>query len=278
MPKDAIALAVLCDSEIAKELVADGKDIKDETFPDTAGDETESTTLDEFGVTPRDAVKLAVLCVNETAKELVADDKDIKDETFADTAGDETESATLDEFGVTPRDAVKLAVLCDNETAKELVADVTRGGTLDESDVRPTEAGALIVLWDCGVQTQLVTDCFDIEYETFGNASDDDETEVKMLVKFSVTPTDAVGLAVLGVAVKVENLANILEDDEYDVSEDDRSEGRTLAKVGIKPSDTGTRIVVWDSETHTQLVTDCFDIEDEDADGVDIEFETFADT
>ena len=34
-PRDAVALAVLCDSEIVTELVADGVDIEYETFLDT---------------------------------------------------------------------------------------------------------------------------------------------------------------------------------------------------------------------------------------------------
>jgi len=38
-PRDAVALTILCDSEIAKELVTNGVDIEDETFADTSDDD-----------------------------------------------------------------------------------------------------------------------------------------------------------------------------------------------------------------------------------------------
>ena len=166
-----MALAVLCDSERAKELVVDGGvDIEDETFPDTSGDdETEGGILVEFGVMPRDALALVVVCVallcdSEIAKELVVDGGvDIEDETFPDTSGDdEAEGRILVKFDVKPRDAVARVVVCDSEIVTELVAD--------------------------GV---------DIEYETFPDTSGDGETEGRILVEFGVMPRDAVALALL---------------------------------------------------------------------------------
>ena len=289
-PTDAVVLTILCDSEVANELVTDGVEIEDETFADTSDDdETERKILVEFGVTPTDAVVLTILCDSEVANELVTDGVEIEDETFADTSDDdETERKILVEFGVTPTDAVVLTILCDSEVANELVTDgveiedETFADTSDDDEterkilvefgVTPTDAVVLTILCDSEVANELVTDGVEIEDEIFADTTDDDETKGKILVEFGVTPKDAVALIILcdSVVVKepVTDGVNIEDEKFADASDDDETEGKILVKCGVTPSDTVALVVPCDSEMATEVVADCVDIEDE----------TFADT
>ena len=210
-PTDAVKLAVLCDSEMVRTLVADGVDIKDETSDDDA---TEAREVVEFDVTPRDAVALTVLCDSNISTELVVDSVDIKDETFANTSDDDkTEGRILVEFVVTPTDAVKLVVLCDGEIVTNPVVDCvniedetfldtsdddeTKGRILVEFGVTPKDAVKPDVLCDSEIVTSPVPDVVDIEVEPFADTSDDTEREGKILVEFGVKPKDAVALTIL---------------------------------------------------------------------------------
>ena len=280
-PIDAVALTVLCDSEIATELVADFLNVEVETLTNTLSDDKiEDNTLDESGVTPTDAVALAVLCDGMMAKELVADFLDIKEETLINIADeDETEDRTLVEFGVTPSDAVALTVLCDSEIATRLVADgvdikdealantsendETEGRTVVEFGVTLTGAVALTVLCDSETAKELVADGADIDDETFADTLDDNETEGRTVVEIGATPIDAVSLIVLwdSADIKDETFANTSDDDT-------ETEGRILVEFGFKPMDAVALALLCDNEIAKELVVD----------GVDIEDETFADT
>ena len=283
-PTDAVRLAVLCDSEIVRTLVVDGVDSKDET---SADDATEAGALVEFDDTPRDDVTLIELCDSNISTELVIDSVDIKDETLANTwYDDETEGRILVEFGVTPTDAVELVVLRNGEIVTNPVAGgvdiVAFSDTSDDNEregkimvelgVTPRETVALAILCDSEMFTDLVADGVDIEDETFSNTPDDDETEGKILVEFSVTPTDAVKLAVLCDGEMVtEGSADCFDigDGTFaDTSDDDDTEGKTLVEFTVTPTDAVKLAVLCDSEIFTDLV----------ADRVDIKDETFADT
>ena len=296
-PSDAVALVVVCDSEIVTELVADDVDIEYETFADTSDDdETEGGKLVEFGFKPREAVALALLCDSERAKALVvAGGVDIEDETFPDTSGDdETEGRILVEFDVMPRDAVALVVVCDSDIVTELVADgvdiecetfvdtsgddETEGGILVEFRVMPRDVVALVVvcvalLCDSEIAKELVADGVDIEDETFTDTLDDDETEGRTVIEFGFKPRDAVTFAVLcdseiAKELVVDGGVDIEDETFPDTSGDDEAEGRMLVKFDVTPRDAVTLVVVCDSEIVTELV----------ADVVDIEYETFPDT
>ena len=186
-------------------------------------------------------VCVAVLCDSEIAKERVAaDGVDIEDETVTDTSDDdETEGRTVIEFGFKSRDAVALALLCNSEIAKELVVD---GGV-------------------------------DIEVETSPDTSGDDEAEGRKLVKFDVTPSDAVALVVVCDREIVTDLVADgvdIEDETFaETSDEDETEGRILVEFGFKPRDAVALALLCDSERAKDLVVDG---------GVDIEYEAFTDT
>ena len=289
-PRDTVALAVLCDSDMATEVAADCNDIGDEIFADTSdNDEREGEILVEFGVTPKDAVALTILCDSKVANELVCNGFDIEDETFADTSDDdETKGKILVEFGVTPRDTVALAVLCDSDMATEVAADCNdigdeifadtsdnderEGEILVEFGVTPKDAVALTILCDSKVANELVCNGFDIEDETFADTTDDDETKGKILVEFGVTPRDAVALAVLCDNEMVTDVSadcfDIEDETVSDTRDDDEKEGKILAEFGVTPKDAVALTILCDSEEAKELVTD----------GVNIEEEIFADT
>jgi len=85
IPRDAVPLAVFCDSEKGKEFVAVCFDTEDETFPNTAdADEAESIMLEKTCVTPKDAVALVVLDTVMFTK-LVAGSFDMEDDIFTVT-------------------------------------------------------------------------------------------------------------------------------------------------------------------------------------------------
>ena len=289
-PKDAVALTIPCDGEVAKELVPDGVDIEDETFADTLDDdEREGKILVEFGVKPKDAVARTILCDGEVTKELVPDGVDIEDESFADTLDDdEREGKILVEFGVTPKDAVALTILCDSEVAKELVSDgvdiederfadtldddETEGKILDDLGVTPRDTVALAELCDNEMVTDVSADCFDVEGETLSDTSDDDKREGKILVEFGVTPKDAVALTILcdsEVAKELVTDGVHIEDKTLsDTTDDDKREGKILVEFSVTPTDAFKLAVLCDREVAKDLVIDAVDIKDE----------TFADT
>jgi len=170
---DAVAMAVLCDVNMARERVADCFGMEVETLTDTSDDdndddeddEAEDVTLDETDVTTTDAVVLSVLCDGKMAKESVADCFGKEVETLTDTSDDEDEAKyrTLDESDVTTIDAVAMAVFCDGKMTRGRVADCfgmevetltdtsdnddeAKDGTLDESDVTTTDAVTMTIL------------------------------------------------------------------------------------------------------------------------------------
>ena len=276
-----MALALLCDSERAKEVVDGGVDFEDETFADTSGDdETEGEILVEFVFKPRDADS------SEIVTELVADGVGIEYEAFTDTSGDdETEGRILVEFGVTPRDAVALALLCDSERGKDLVVDggvdieyeaftdtsgddETEGRILVEFGVTPRDAVALALLCDSERAKDLVVDGgVDIEYEAFTDTSGDDETEGGILVEFGFKPRDAVAFAVVCdselVTKRIRDGLDIKEETLVNTSNDDETEGGTLKESDVTRLNAVALAVLCDSEIATESVADCFDIEDE---------------
>ena len=300
---DVALTTLLCDGEINRELVANSFNIEEETRRVTSDDdEAEGNTLAESGGTRTDVVALGVLCDGEMTTELVADCFNIKEETLTNIADeDKTEGRILDDSGVTITDDVALTtLLCDGEINRELVAnsfnieeetrrvtsddDEAEGNTLAESGGTRTDAVALGVLCDGEMTTELVADCFNVKVLTLTNIADEDKTEGRILDESGATRTDAVALGVkleesdvavtdaiaLIVLWDCEGQAQLVTDcitfkDEklgntsYD--DDDLSADRKLAEVGVKPSDSVARAIL--CETHTQLVADGVDIEDE---------------
>ena len=274
---DDVALNVLCDGEINRELVADSFNIKENTLTVTSDDdETKGNTLDESGVTTADAVALALLCDGEMTTELVADCCNIKDETLTNIAeGDATKGRTLDDSDVKLTDTAALADIITELTAdlvdieddtfsNTLDDDETEGRVLGEYGVTPMDAVKLSVLCDSEIVRTLVADGVDIKDET----SDDDANEAKAVaVEFDVTPRDAVALTVLcdsniytelvvdSVDIKDETFAN--------TSDDDKTEGRILVEFVVTPTDAVKLVVLCDGEIVTNPVVDCVDIEDE---------------
>ena len=256
-----IGVVELWGCEVERELAGGSRidclDTDVETFTNILDDsEPVKTTVVKSGAEVVEAVALPVLWGLEEVTELVANALvecfDIENEMVTECSGDEnTEGRTLDESADTPADAD-----CDE----------TKGNTLDESTVTPTDAVALLVLCDDEMATKRVADCFDIKEETLTNIEDKDETEGRTLDEYGVTTPNAVTLDLLCdgktarersadcFVMEVVTLTNI--------SDVDETEGRILDESGVAPRDAVALDVLCDCEIFTELVADCFDIED----------------